>query len=87
MANIDITQDEVVELRTRINIINVAYDKLNKQRFACKQLEEDFQDFFKGMVAEKGGDPELQYTLDLDNAQLIEFQQPEENNEAEEVTE
>ena len=79
MANIDITNDQVVELRTRINIINVSYDKLNKQRFACKQLEDDFQEFFKALVEAKGGDPELQYTLDLDNAQLIEFQ--EENTE------
>lgn len=83
MANIDISNDQVVELRTRINIINVSYDKLNKQRFACKQLEDDFQEFFKALVESKGGDPELQYTLDLDNAQLIEFQE----EATEEVTE
>ena len=86
MANIDISNDQVVELRTRINIINVSYDKLNKQRFACKQLEDDFQEFFKALVESKGGDPELQYTLDLDNAQLIEFQE-EEKETTEEVTE
>jgi hypothetical protein len=83
MANIDITNDQVIELRTRINIINVSYDKLNKQRFACKQLEDDFQEFFKVLVESKGGDPELQYTLDLDNAQLVEFQE----EATEEVTE
>ena len=63
--DIKIEQPEVIELQTRISMINTAYEKLNKHKFSCEQLEEDFKDYFKGLVSEKGGDPDLQYTLNL----------------------
>ena len=83
MENLEINDTEIIEIQTHIKILNNAYGKFQQQRLVVQSLEEEFQGFFNAVVEAKGGDPELQYTLDLDNAQLIEFQ--EENTE--EVTE
>ena len=78
--DIKIEQIEVMELQTRIKIINDAYDKLNKHRFSCEQLEDNFKEYFKGLVSERGGDPDLQYTLNLKEHLLTVYEDDKSNN-------
>lgn len=78
--DIKIEQFEVMELQTRIKIINDAYDKLNKHRFSCEQLEDNFKEYFKDLVSERGGNPDLQYTLNLKEQLLTVYEEDTSNN-------
>ena len=66
-----LTDIEMAEVQTHIKIVNKAYVKLQQQRNVVQSMEEEFQDFFKELVDRKGGDPEKEYQLDLENKVII----------------
>ena len=67
MSNLDLTQDELVEAKTHINLIQKSYRKLESAQYAVRELEGDFRDLITLHIQQKGGDPELQYNLNLYN--------------------
>ena len=72
----DINDNEMIEIQTQLRLVNNAYFKFNQQRAIVQNLEEEFQNYFNGIVEQKGGDPELQWQLDLDNKKIVEAQNP-----------
>ena len=72
----DINDNEMIEIQTQLRLVNNAYFKFNQQRAIVQNLEEEFQNYFNGIVEQKGGDPEKQWQLDLDNKQIVEAQDP-----------
>ena len=68
----EITELEMVEVNTHLKMVNRAYQKFQVQRTAIETLESEFQDFFNFLVEQKGGDPNKQYQLDLENNRIIE---------------
>ena len=68
----DINDNEMIEIQTQLRLVNNAYFKFNQQRAIVQNLEEEFQNYFNGIVEQKGGDPEKQWQLDLENKQIIE---------------
>ena len=51
--------------------------KFQQQRLVVQSLEEEFQGFFNAVVEAKGGDPNKQWQLDLENKQIVENQEGE----------
>ena len=68
----DINDNEMIEIQTQLRLVNNAYFKFNQQRAIVQNLEEEFQTYFNGIVEQKGGDPEKQWQLDLENKQIVE---------------
>ena len=68
----DITEVEFVEINTHLKLINKSYQRFQVQKTVVETLEGDFQEFFNFLVETKGGDPNKQYQLDLENKQIIE---------------
>ena len=56
----DINDNEMIEIQTQLRLVNNAYFKFNQQRAIVQNLEEEFQNYFNGIVESKGGDPEKQ---------------------------
>ena len=75
MSNLDLTQDELVEAKTHINLIHKSYRKLESAQYAVRELEGDFRDLITLHIQQKGGDPELQYNLNTDTGSLEPVQQ------------
>ena len=71
----DINENEMIEIQTQLRLVNNAYFKFNQQKAIVQNLEEEFQTYFNGIVEQKGGDPEKQWQLDLDNKQIVEAQE------------
>ena len=67
---------EMAEIQTHIKLVNKSYMKMQQQRGIVQNLEEEFQNYFNGIVESKGGDTEKQWQLDLDNKQIVEAQSP-----------
>ena len=63
-------QTELTEAQTHINLIQKAYRKLESAQYAARELENDFRDLINVHIQQKGGDPELQYTLNTDSGAL-----------------
>ena len=63
-------QNELTEAQTHINLIQKAYRKLESAQYAARELENDFRDLINIHIRQKGGDPELQYTLNTDTGAL-----------------
>ena len=63
-------QTELTEAQTHINLIQKAYRKLESAQYAARELENDFRDLINVHIQQKGGDPELQYTLNTDTGAL-----------------
>ena len=63
-------QNELTEAQTHINLIQKAYRKLESAQYAARELENDFRDLINVHIQQKGGDPELQYTLNTDTGAL-----------------
>ena len=63
-------QTELTEAQTHINLIQKAYRKLESAQYAARELENDFRDLINVHIQQKGGDPELQYTLNTDSGTL-----------------
>ena len=72
----DINEQEMIEIQTQLRLVNNAYFKFNQQRAIVQNLEEEFQNYFNGIVEQKGGDSEKQWQLDLENKQIVEAQDP-----------
>ena len=77
-------QNELTEAQTHINLIQKAYRKLESAQYAARELENDFRDLINTHIQSKGGDPNLQYTLNTDTGSLEvvtdqQVQQQEEN--------
>ena len=70
----EINEIEMAEIQTHIKLVNKSYMKMQQQRGIVQNLEEEFQVFFKELVEKKGGDPEKEYQLDLENRLIIEAQ-------------
>ena len=68
----DINDNEMIEIQTQLRLVNNAYFKFNQQRAIVQNLEEEFQNYFNGIVEQKGGDPEKQWQLDLENKAIVE---------------
>ena len=66
-------QTELTEAQTHINLIQKAYRKLESAQYAARELENDFRDLINVHIQQKGGDPELQYTLNTDTGALEVF--------------
>ena len=75
MSNLDLTQDELVEAKTHINLIQKSYRKLESAQYAVRELEGDFRYLITLHIQQKGGDPELQYNLNTDTGSLEPVQQ------------
>ena len=63
-------QNELTEAQTHINLIQKAYRKLESAQYAARELENDFRELINVHIQQKGGDPELQYTLNTDSGSL-----------------
>lgn len=63
-------QTELTEAQTHINLIQKAYRKLESAQYAARELENDFRELINVHIQQKGGDPELQYTLNTDSGSL-----------------
>ena len=63
-------QNELTEAQTHINLIQKAYRKLESAQYAARELENDFRDLINTHIQSKGGDPNLQYTLNTDTGTL-----------------
>ena len=68
----DINENEMIEIQTQLRLVNNAYFKFNQQRAIVQNLEEEFQNYFNGIVESKGGDPDKQWQLDLENRKIVE---------------
>ena len=68
----EITDVEMIEINTHLKLINKSYQKFQTQRTVVETLEGEFQEFFNFLIENKGGDPNKQYQLDLENKQIIE---------------
>jgi hypothetical protein len=68
----DINDNEMIENQTQLRLVNNAYFKFNQQRAIVQNLEEEFQNYFNGIVETKGGDSEKNWQLDLENKQIVE---------------
>jgi len=73
---IKLNDTELTEAQTHINLIQKAYRKLESAQYAARELENDFRDLINVHIQQKGGDPNLQYTLNTDTGTL-EVAQPE----------
>ena len=65
-----LAQTELTEAQPHINLIQKAYRKLESAQYAARELENDFRDLINVHIQQKGGDPELQYTLNTDTGNL-----------------
>ena len=68
--SLQLEQNELTEAQTHINLIQKAYRKLESAQYAARELENDFRDLINVHIQQKGGDPELQYTLNTDTGAL-----------------
>ncbi len=79
-------QNELTEAQTHINLIQKAYRKLESAQYAARELENDFRDLINTHIQSKGGDPNLQYTLNTDSGSLEvvtdQQVQPQEGNQS-----
>ena len=74
-------QTELTEAQTHINLIQKAYRKLESAQYAARELENDFRDLINVHIQQKGGDPNLQYTLNTDSGALeVAEEQPQQGN-------
>ena len=68
--SIQLSETELTEAQTHINLIQKAYRKLESAQYAARELENDFRDLINVHIQQKGGDPNLQYTLNTDSGSL-----------------
>ena len=68
--SIQLSDTELTEAQTHINLIQKAYRKLESAQYAARELENDFRDLINVHIQQKGGDPEQQYTLNTDTGAL-----------------
>ena len=68
----EITDVEMIEINTHMKLINKSFAKFQTQRTVVETLEGEFQEFFNFLIENKGGDPNKQYQLDLENQQIVE---------------
>ena len=69
-SSIQLSDTELTEAQTHINLIQKAYRKLESAQYAARELENDFRDLINVHIQQKGGDPNLQYTLNTDSGSL-----------------
>ena len=69
-SSIQLSDTELTEAQTHINLIQKAYRKLESAQYAARELENDFRDLINVHIQQKGGDPNLQYTLNTDSGAL-----------------
>ena len=69
-TSLDLNENELTEAQTHINLIQKAYRKLESAQYAARELENDFRDLINVHIQQKGGNPELQYTLNTDTGAL-----------------
>ena len=69
-SSIQLSDTELTEAQTHINLIQKAYRKLESAQYAARELENDFRDLINVHIQQKGGDPEQQYTLNTDTGAL-----------------
>ena len=69
-TSLDLNENELTEAQTHINLIQKSYRKLESAQYAARELENDFRDLINVHIQQKGGDPELQYTLNTDTGKL-----------------
>ncbi len=69
-SSIQLSDTELTEAQTHINLIQKAYRKLESAQYAARELENDFRDLINVHIQQKGGDPEQQYTLNTDTGSL-----------------
>ena len=65
-----LTDVELAEAKTHINLIQKNYKKLEMQQFTIKSLEEDFKECIDSFISSKGGDTNEQYTLNTETGEL-----------------
>ena len=69
-SSLDLSELELTEAQTHINLIQKAYRKLDSSHYAARELENDFRDLINVHIQQKGGDPNQQYTLNTDTGVL-----------------
>ena len=67
---ISLEHDELTVVNTHVSLIQRAYRKVESQQYASRELENDFRDFINNLVREKGGDVNLQQSLNTDTGTL-----------------
>ena len=76
--NLDDTQK--IQVQTHIDLIQKSYAKVQAQQYAASELEKDFQGFINVIITDGGGDPEKQYSYNLETGTLDEVDPATANN-------
>ena len=76
--NLDDTQK--IQVQTHIDLIQKSYAKVQAQQYAASELEKDFQGFINVIITDGGGDPEKQYSYNLETGTLDEVDPAAANN-------
>ena len=68
--SITLDDTQKVQVQTHLDLIQKAYNKVQAQQFAATELEKDFQTFINGVISDNGGNPDDQYTYNLETGTL-----------------
>ena len=70
-SKIQLSDAELIEAKTHLNLIKKAHHKVESAQYLTKELEDGFRELINGHIHRNGGNPELQYALDTETG-LIE---------------
>ena len=68
--SINLNDTQKIQVQTHVELIQKAYAKVQAQQYAASELEKDFQGFVNSIITETGGDPNQQYTYNLETGTL-----------------
>jgi hypothetical protein len=74
---VSITLDDTqkIQIQTHVDLIQKAYAKVQAQQYATNELEKDFQGFINQIIVDNDGDPNKQYTYNLETGTLEETEE------------
>ena len=70
--SITLNETQQIQVQTHVDLIQKSYAKIEAQKYATSELEKDFQGFINGVISDNGGDPDKQYTYNLETGTLEE---------------
>ena len=70
--SITLDDTQKIQVQTHVDLIQKAYAKVQAQQYATNELEKDFQGFINQIIVDNNGDPNKQYTYNLETATLDE---------------
>ena len=75
--SIILNETQQIQVQTHVELIQKSYAKIEAQKYATSELEKDIQGFINGVITENGGDPDKQYTYNLETGSLEEDDVPD----------